>query len=216
MLRDLVDNGTADDDGLGARGHGPRLFGVGDAKANGDGQVGVGADFQYEVISREDWFGRRLVADRFRDRRAFIAGDAAHLWVPYAGYGMNAGIADAANLAWMLAAVLHGWGGAGLLDAYQAERQPITEQVSRFAMNHAAAMAKARRAVPAGIEDDTPEGAALRAAVGQAAYALNVTQYCCGGLNFGYFYDQSPIVVGDGGLHPPYSMADFTASTVPG
>ena len=57
--------------------------------------LGVGADFAYEVISKEDWFGRRLVADRFRDRRVFICGDAAHLWVPYAGYGMNAGIADA-------------------------------------------------------------------------------------------------------------------------
>jgi 2-polyprenyl-6-methoxyphenol hydroxylase-like FAD-dependent oxidoreductase len=41
--------------------------------------LGVGADFQYEVVSKEDWTGRRLVADRFRDRRAFIAGDAAHL-----------------------------------------------------------------------------------------------------------------------------------------
>ena len=60
--------------------------------------LGVGADFEYEVISKEDWIGRRLVADRFRDRRVFICGDAAHLWVPYAGYGMNAGIADAANL----------------------------------------------------------------------------------------------------------------------
>ncbi|MFX5668604.1 FAD-dependent monooxygenase, partial [Acinetobacter baumannii] len=65
--------------------------------------LGVGADFDYQIISREDWVGRRLVADRFRDRRMFIAGDAAHIWVPYAGYGMNAGIADAASLAWLLA-----------------------------------------------------------------------------------------------------------------
>ena len=71
--------------------------------------LGVGADFAYEVISKEDWIGRRLVADRFRDRRVFIAGDAAHLWVPYAGYGMNAGIADALNLSWHLSAHLAGW-----------------------------------------------------------------------------------------------------------
>ena len=178
--------------------------------------LGVGADFQYETISREDWYGRRLVADRFRDGRAFICGDAAHLWVPYAGYGMNAGIADAASLAWMLAATLKGWGGPNLLDAYQAERQPITEQVSHFAMNHAASMAKARRAVPDGIEAQTEEGAALRAQIGAAAYALNVTQYCCGGLNFGYFYADSPIIIPDGEAPPPYSMADFTPSTVPG
>jgi 2-polyprenyl-6-methoxyphenol hydroxylase-like FAD-dependent oxidoreductase len=75
--------------------------------------LGVGADFEYEVISKEDWVGRRLVANRFRDRNVFIAGDAAHLWVPYAGYGMNAGIADAVNLAWLLAARLQGWGDRG-------------------------------------------------------------------------------------------------------
>jgi 2-polyprenyl-6-methoxyphenol hydroxylase-like FAD-dependent oxidoreductase len=68
--------------------------------------LGVGADFRYDVISKEDWIGRRLVADRFRDRRVFICGDAAHLWVPYAGYGMNAGIADAMNLSWHLASHL--------------------------------------------------------------------------------------------------------------
>ena len=63
-------------------------------------------DFEYEILSKEDWIGRRLVADQFRDGRVFICGDAAHLWMPDAGYGMNAGIADATNLAWLLAAHL--------------------------------------------------------------------------------------------------------------
>src|SRR5258707_1258644 len=52
--------------------------------------LGVDGDFNYEILSKEDWYGRRLIADKFRDRRAFIVGDAAHIWVPYAGYGMNA------------------------------------------------------------------------------------------------------------------------------
>lgn len=149
--------------------------------------LGVGADFEYEVISKEDWFGRRLVAERFRDRSVFIAGDAAHLWVPYAGYGMNAGIADTVNLAWLLAAALRVWADEAILDAYVAERQPITEPVSVFAMNHAHAMAKARGAVPAQIEAAGPEADALRAASGQRIYDLNVQQYCCAGLNFGYY-----------------------------
>src|SRR5262249_33761017 len=50
-----------------------------------------------------------LRAGPVQNGRVFIAGDAAHLWIPHAGYGMNAGIADAADLAWMLAAVLNGW-----------------------------------------------------------------------------------------------------------
>ena len=178
--------------------------------------LGVGADFSYEVISREDWYGRRLVANRFRDRRAFICGDAAHLWVPYAGFGMNAGIADAQNLSWLVAARLNGWGGERILDAYERERQPITEQVSYFAMNHAHAMAKQRRAVPQTIEADSPEGEAARAELGKATYDLNVQQYAAAGLNFGYYYDHSPIIVYDGDSHPPYSMGSFTASTVPG
>jgi 2-polyprenyl-6-methoxyphenol hydroxylase-like FAD-dependent oxidoreductase len=178
--------------------------------------LGVGADFQYEVVSKEDWVGRRLVADRFREGRAFICGDAAHLWMPYAGYGMNAGIADAANLAWLLAAALDGWGAPAMLDAYAAERQPITEQVSHLAMDMALKVLGQRRAVPAEIEAPGPEGDAVRARVGREAYDLNVQQYCCGGLNFGYFYDRSPIVVYDGAEQPGYTMAEFTPSTVPG
>jgi hypothetical protein len=178
--------------------------------------LGVGPDFAYEVISKEDWVGRRLVANRFRDRRVFIAGDAAHLWVPYAGYGMNAGIADAINLSWLLAARVQGWGDERILDAYEAERQPITEQVSQFAMDHAQKMIRARRAVPADIEAPGPDGDALRAEVGREAYELNVQQFCCAGLNFGYFYTGSPIIATDGEAPPAYSMGGFTPSTVPG
>ena len=178
--------------------------------------LGVDDHFEYQILSKEDWFGRRLVADRFRDRQVFICGDAAHVWVPYAGYGMNAGIADAADLAWLLAARLDGWGGDHILEAYAAERMPITEQVSRFAMNHAHEMAKERGAVPPNIEIDGPEGDAIRAAVGRRAYDLNVQQYSCGGLNFGSFYDRSPLIGYDGETAPDYQMGSFIASTVPG
>ena len=178
--------------------------------------LGVGDDFDYEVVSKEDWVGRRLVADRFRDRNVFIAGDAAHLWVPYAGYGMNAGIADALNLSWLLAARLQGWADEGILDAYEAERQPITLQVSHFAMEHAAKMIKARRAVPPNIEAEDDAGRLARQEIGREAYELNVQQFCCAGLNFGYYYEASPIIVPDDEAPPAYTMGGFTPSTVPG
>jgi 2-polyprenyl-6-methoxyphenol hydroxylase-like FAD-dependent oxidoreductase len=178
--------------------------------------LGVGADFSYEIIRKEDWIGRRLVADKFREGRVFICGDAAHLWVPMAGYGMNAGIADAANLAWLLAAHLSGWAPAAILDAHEAERLPITEQVSVFAMNHALSLSRQRSEVPDNIDADDEAGEQARLALGKRAYDLNVQQYCCGGLNFGYYYDKSPIIAYDGGTPPTYGMADFTPSTVPG
>lgn len=178
--------------------------------------LGVDDGFTYKIITKEDWIGRRLVADRFRQGRVFLCGDAAHIWVPYAGYGMNAGIADAANLAWLMAAHLEGWAPEAILDAHELERLPITEQVSRFAMDHAHSMIARRRVVPEGIEVEGPEGDALRAAIGREMYDLNVQQYCCAGLNFGYYYDRSPLIAYDGEPQPAYSMGSFTPSTVPG
>jgi 2-polyprenyl-6-methoxyphenol hydroxylase-like FAD-dependent oxidoreductase len=178
--------------------------------------LGVDADFEYEVISKEDWVGRRLVANRFRNGNVFLAGDAAHIWMPYAGYGMNAGIADALNLSWLLSAHLQGWASESILNAYEAERQSITEQVSQFAMSHAQQMIKMKKAVPSNIEEMSDVGEALRAQVGKDAYDLNVQQFCCAGLNFGYFYENSPIIMKDAEQAPAYSMGSFTESTVPG
>ena len=178
--------------------------------------LGVEPSFDYELISRENWIGRRLLADRFRDRRVFVCGDAAHIWAPFAGYGMNAGIADAANLAWMLAGVLKGWADLAILAAHEAERWPITEQVSKYAMGTALSLARARAEVPPDIEAAGPAGDAVRTTLGQQLLAMHTPQFCCGGLNFGSFYDRSPIVAYDGEPAPAYTMDSFTPSTVPG
>jgi hypothetical protein len=129
---------------------------------------------------------------------------------------MNAGIADAMNLSWMLAAHLHGWAPETLLAAYQRERLPITDQVSRFAMKHAEGAIRERTHLPPELEEDTAAGAEARARVGRAAYELNVQQFACAGLNFGYYYDASPIIAYDGEAQPRYTMHDYTPSTVPG
>ena len=178
--------------------------------------LGVGGDFRYEAISKEDWVSRRLVADRFRDRRAFICGDAAHVWIPHGGYGMNAGIADAANLAWKLAATLKGWAAPAVLESYDAERQPITEQASRIITGIAQRIITQRREITGDIERHDAVGEATRARIGREAYAIDVEQQCCGGLNFGYYYEGSPIVAYDGERQPAYTMGTFTSSTVPG
>ena len=180
--------------------------------------LGAAEPVPYEVLGHEDWTGRRLVAERFRDGNVFIAGDAAHLWVPYAGYGMNAGIADACSLAWLLSAVLTGWAPESILDAYEAERLPITDQVSRLAMDivleNAAAMGAS--APPPELADPGPAGQELRDQIGPILRDINPAQFAPEGLNFGYFYDSSPIIVGDGSTAPTYTMGSATPSTVPG
>jgi hypothetical protein len=178
--------------------------------------LGVDPGFRYDVISKEDWVSRRLVAEKLRDRRAFICGDAAHVWIPHGGYGMNAGIADAANLAWKLAAALQGWGLAGLLDSYDAERQPITEQASRIITGIGERVRAQRLEISGDIERRDAVGEATRARIGKEACAIDAEQQCCGGLNFGYYYDASPVIAYDGEQQPGYTMGTFTSSTVPG
>jgi hypothetical protein len=67
----------------------------------------------------------------YRWGRVFLAGDAGHIHSPAGGQGMNTGMQDAFNLAWKLAAVIHGQAGDTLLDSYNAERYPVAHQVVR-------------------------------------------------------------------------------------
>jgi 3-(3-hydroxy-phenyl)propionate hydroxylase len=72
-------------------------------------------------------------AERFRDGRVFLAGDAAHMQPPFFGQGMNSGIRDATNLAWKLALVLRGCAGDRLLDTYDSERREHARTMVNFA-----------------------------------------------------------------------------------
>lgn len=85
----------------------------------------VGATFDVEFEHVGFWDLRFMLADRYREGRIFVAGDAAHSHPPYGGYGVNSGLEDARNLGWKLAATLQGWGGERLLNSYDAERRPV-------------------------------------------------------------------------------------------
>ena len=75
------------------------------------------------------WGASLKIADRYRDRRVFLAGDAAHTHSPAGGQGMNTGVQDAFNLGWKLAGVAAGIMPPSLLDTYEAERRPVGERV---------------------------------------------------------------------------------------
>ncbi|MEU1347357.1 FAD-dependent monooxygenase [Streptomyces sp. NPDC005795] len=82
-----------------------------------------------EVLWASDFRPRAALADRFRDGRVLLAGDAAHVHSPAGGQGLNTSVQDAYNLGWKLGQVLgHGAPGA-LLDSYEEERRPIAAEV---------------------------------------------------------------------------------------
>jgi 2-polyprenyl-6-methoxyphenol hydroxylase-like FAD-dependent oxidoreductase len=78
-----------------------------------------------------DWFSTYRIhhrcVERFRDRRCFLLGDAAHVHSPAGGQGMNTGLQDAYNLAWKLALVVQGRADERLLETYEAERLPVAQ-----------------------------------------------------------------------------------------
>lgn len=90
----------------------------------------AGANLSIKACS---WFSTYRIhhraAARFRDRRCFVLGDAAHVHSPVGAQGMNTGLQDAYNLAWKLALVVQGKAEATLLDSYEAERQPVAQRL---------------------------------------------------------------------------------------
>jgi 2-polyprenyl-6-methoxyphenol hydroxylase-like FAD-dependent oxidoreductase len=91
--------------------------------------LGVPEGFPVEIDNVQPWSATAATATAFRQGRAFLVGDAAHLMPPTGGFGGNTGVADAHNLAWKLALVLKGAAGPGLLDSYEPERRPLCELI---------------------------------------------------------------------------------------
>ncbi|MCA8938048.1 MAG: FAD-dependent monooxygenase, partial [Planctomycetes bacterium] len=90
--------------------------------------VGI-PDLEFEILGATTYDYAHRIADRFREGRVFLAGDAAHVMPPTGGQGGNTAMQDGYYLAWKLAAVLKGQAGPQLLDSYEVERQPYAEVV---------------------------------------------------------------------------------------
>jgi len=92
------------------------------------GEAGIGLSFKSCT-----WFSTYRIhhrrAERFRDRRCFLLGDAAHIHSPVGAQGMNTGLQDAYNLGWKLALVVKGQAKKNLLDSYEQERVPVAERL---------------------------------------------------------------------------------------
>ncbi|MFA7637730.1 MAG: FAD-dependent monooxygenase [Parvibaculum sp.] len=174
----------------------------------------MGTDFEFEMLAAENWTARRLVAETYRKGRVFLAGDAAHIWLPMGGFGMNAGIEDADDLGWRLAGVVQGWAPESLLDSYETERRPVGDQVSRAALQFAQTQQSVE--IPEAMEADTEEGRQLRELVGTVMVERDGAQFNPVGLNFGIPYEASPVIAYDGSVPPVFAIDAYEPSTVPG
>jgi 2-polyprenyl-6-methoxyphenol hydroxylase-like FAD-dependent oxidoreductase len=174
----------------------------------------VGRDFDFEILSVLPWVRRELVAERYRDGRGFIAGDAVHVMSPTGGFGMNTGIQDVVDLSWKLAATIEGWGGDRLLDSYGIERQPIgTRNVTEASGN-----LRRMLSVPPhpDLLDDTPQGAATREKVGREFSETMRREWFTLGAHLGYRYENSPICWSDGTAAPPDDPRAYVPTARPG
>jgi len=175
----------------------------------------VGVPVRYEMITCNPWRQNLLLADRYRDRRVFLAGDAAHLVIPTGGLGMNSGVGDAIDLSWKLAATLAGWGGQRLLDSYEIERRQVGERnvgASRYA---SLGRRKWRAQWRPEIGDDTPEGAAARANLVRVAAVEQPKSNEMIGAELGYRYVDSPVVCDVPG-GPEHRFREYEPTTWPG
>ena len=182
----------------------------------------VGRPFDFELKSTQRWHHHQSVAQSWRSRlpdetpgRTFLAGDAAHLFTPTGGVGMNTGIGDAIDLGWKLDAVLKGWGGPRLLESYERERKPIAVRNSVISANNADKTDMVMSETPADIDDDSPRGERLRAELVDKIKWMS-RQYNSAGTHLGYRYVDSPIVMGDGSPEPPDDPSQVVPSTWPG
>jgi 2-polyprenyl-6-methoxyphenol hydroxylase-like FAD-dependent oxidoreductase len=172
----------------------------------------IGVPVRYEMLSCQPWRQNLLLADRYRDRRVFLAGDAVHLVIPTGGLGMNTGVGDALDLSWKLAATLSGWGGENLLNSYEIERRQVGERnvgASRYA---ATGRRKWRAQYRPNIRDNTPEGQATRDNLARVAH---VEQRKMIGAELGYRYVDSPIIDNIPG-GPEQLFREYHPTTWPG
>lgn len=158
------------------------------------------------------------IAERYRQGRLFIAGDAAHLFPAIGGNNMNTGVGDAVDLGWKLAAVLRGWGGEALLDAYEAERRPIALRTAANASEGDEALdGLGERLATLDIpEDDSPASQARREEIGCLLYDQTYAEWNTEGIVLDQRYDQSNVVIDDGSSAPQWDETRYQPFAKPG
>ncbi|MEU6415006.1 FAD-dependent monooxygenase [Microbispora sp. NPDC046933] len=187
-------------------------------------------DLDISLRSISHWYLQAVVAERFREGRCFLVGDAAHRIPPWGALGLNTGIQDAHNLVWKIAAALRDSSLKGLLDSYETERRPVAVAVAETSLhnfrNHGGVVDVALGLSPdtapeegwAALEtlwSDGPEGDAKRAAVAEAMRLLDKEFHAHGAEN-GFAYQAGALVPEGGSVSVPEDMLVYRPTSAPG
>ena len=176
----------------------------------------LGTGIECEILQANHWLGHLLVAEAYGDGRVFLAGDAAHQYIPTGGYGMNTGVGDAIDIAWKLAAVIRGWGGERLPASYEAERRPVGLRNRAASAEHTRTRLRVGALWSPAIEDPGPDGERARAEAASGIAALGNAENESLGIEIGYRYDGSPVIAPDPGAPPPLDPLVHHGGSWPG
>jgi len=171
-------------------------------------------DVEFEVLQVVPWRRSECSAATYRVGRVLLAGDAAHTMSPTGGHGMNTGFGDVSDLGWMLAALSAGWGAEGLLDAYDRERRPVAIRNSRGSTANYQAWVDTSEC--ADILELGAVGERARQDLGTRLIKDLHGEWNSLGLDLGFRYEGSPIVVPDGTAPPPDDLSDYLPTARPG
>jgi hypothetical protein len=146
-------------------------------------------DLSLDVLATNPWTAAAQSAAQYAHGPVFLAGDAAHRFPPAGATGVSAAMHDVHNLAWKIAAVVHGHGGEKLLDSYAAEREPVGRR---------------------NAEETGTAWSRIFSGNGEPFSGRSLAQ-----IDMGYQYT-SPVIIGDGSPDTDPPGADYQQSGAPG
>lgn len=177
----------------------------------------LGRECDCEVLESNRWYPKLGLADNFGCGRVWLAGDSVRQVIPTGGYGMNTGIGDAMALGWALAANVSGWAGSQLFAAYEVERRHVSARNRIASGTHASVRGMISRSHPGEILFGKGAKAdAARADLGAYISELGNLENEAWGIEWGYRYDDSPIICHEEGRPPAYEWEFYEPTTWPG
>ena len=160
-----------------------------------------GNNIPFEILRVVPWRRSQCTAASYVKGRVLLAGDAAHTTSPTGGHGLNTGLGDVVGLGWILEALVKGWGGPQLLQAYEAERRPVAIRNGQSSTRNYKSWVRSDSDYLQ-VEAPGPEADAARASIGNQLNAMLYPEWNSLGIALGYRYENSPVIAPDGSPEP--------------